>query len=1136
MKLRILVTLQGVLAAAQLLGAPGPDPVYVNSSRLSAPPDPFPFINAQVWINAADFSLLNDMHDVYAFNPNPLPFEAQNTRIFTNLSTMFGAPGFRFLNNGPNGTRLPMDTWVNRGAVSADYAGAFFLDQFNESLEIPNLLAALVTNSTSLTLARNGYLNVKASNIFSTGPLTVGSKGVLQIEGGTVNLVRTSLRTASDQYVSWGGGRINTPTYANDPGIEDLYWSRPAVTTMNLARFGIVAASTNDPYFGLNEPTPLRTPLHPVVDPKSLRGTNSIQLPKFHPRVPGQYATAQFTTQLNATNYVIQVVFYPVVNTADSNFTTTVNFLPDGDAGRTILVGFHSLDYDMVTQTTSSNSIYLVDALAFQTNALATNLHASTYRPNTYELTRGVPVFLPSIDLLGSVGYPLTLANSTYTNLLFYENSALRTVLNAAPSVTWAAYGAKVNAAYTASGAFTGLNDSTNMLGRVEVSGDRVNLDSMRMRGDSAVNIRAANLVSNRFARVDAPFVNFNVATTQPELLITNLAPPLVQRMNGKISCWSGFWTNTEIVSPAGTTNAVTNQLVVHALFIDHNLTGFTPVTVDRFSAKAGNVVLSDFLRIGKEFKVNATNLTFTTNAGLTLPRYFGLGASNLQNVVNFTNDGFISVQGEAYFGGDQLNATSAPVRYRNFINRGTNSASAQHIRADKLLNFGLIEAQNGLLSLDGLRVKLVGGPTTTATNYATNVVAEVAPIVFTNNLGLVFTNGFTNTGNYLLVVTTNVVTNTLAARLTGNPASIVEIRASELRANDSWITAGSLVLDVTNIFVAENLARPNLWTTLGGFQVPRYPMTNSSLMAVTLQSQATLPYQEVFHTWPAKNRGTNVSGFSNNLGLGRLILDGKENSSFRFASTRKKGAMYVDYLELRNYATNYLDDLPGASIQTETNFTIFFANANLPPSKLDGNAQGRLRWVPGFHGPLSTTNIVVTYTNLYGQVFSRNYLMNIALASSKDLDSDGDCLVNAEDIDPLYPNNGPCGPVPAPLAGESLDLWIQRIQGMPLLPPTALVPSISESIAAAASSASVGRLTIVPDRQDSGTHVVLSWESLAGAENVLEFSTSPLLTEWQTLTNFPTGPTSRRLSVSDGLSSRGDRFYRVRVLAPASK
>jgi hypothetical protein len=249
------------------------------------------------------------------------------------------------------------------------------------------------------------------------------------------------------------------------------------------------------------------------------------------------------------------------------------------------------------------------------------------------------------------------------------------------------------------------------------------------------------------------------------------------------------------------------------------------------------------------------------------------------------------------------------------------------------------------------------------------------------------------------------------------------------------------------------------------------------------------------------------VTGFSNNMALGRLILDGAENSSFRFAGSKKNRAMYVDYLELRNYATNYLDDLAGASIQIDPNLTIYFANANLPPSKLNGNGGGRLLWLPSFYGPLSTTNIVVTYTNLYGEVFSRNYLMNTALATSKDLDTDGDCLVNAEDFDPLYPSNGPCAPVP--------------------------LLSSAESVSAANR---LGRLTIVLDRRRLGSWALLSWEGLAEADNVVEFTESLVLTDWQTLTNCLTGPTSRRLTVADELPSRGHRFYRVRVLAPATK
>src|SRR5262249_54233418 len=152
------------------------------------------------------------------------------------------------------------------------------------------------------------------------------------------------------------------------------------------------------------------------------------------------------------------------------------------------------------------------------------------------------------------------------------------------------------------------------------------------------VNIKATNLASNRLAQVDAPFVNFDVGSTAPALVISNLAPLTVRRLTGPISAWSAVWGNTQ-------TNLVATHFIqFHLLIVDHNLQGEVPVTVDRFAAKATNVVIRDLLRIGKSFKVDATSVDFTPTGGLQLPPGFSLNTANLLNVYNFTNEGTITV------------------------------------------------------------------------------------------------------------------------------------------------------------------------------------------------------------------------------------------------------------------------------------------------------------------------------------------------------------------------------------------------------------------------------------------------------------------------------------------------------------
>ena len=144
-------------------------------------------------------------------------------------------------------------------------------------------------------------------------------------------------------------------------------------------------------------------------------------------------------------------------------------------------------------------------------------------------------------------------------------------------------------------------------------------------------------------------------------------------------------------------------------------------------------------------------------------------------------------------------------------------------------------------------------------------------------------------------------------------------------------------------------------------------------------------------------------------------------------------------------------------------------------PAKLDGSNGGRLRWVPSFLGPLSSTNI--TYPS------GRTYAFNAALCESPDLDSDGDGLVNAIDPTPIF-------------VGESIALSASMVH------------------------------TPAPKVQ-------FTWHSMAGCTNRLEYVSSPSATNWRMLTNIITGPTSGMLQAQDAMPVTGQRFYRVRIDMP---
>ena len=63
--------------------------------------------------------------------------------------------------------------------------------------------------------------------------------------------------------------------------------------------------------------------------------------------------------------------------------------------------------------------------------------------------------------------------------------------------------------------------------------------------------------------------------------------------------------------------------------------------------------------------------------------------------------------------------------------------------------------------------------------------------------------------------------------------------------------------------------------------------------------------------------------------------------------------------------------------------------------------------------------------------------------------------------------------------------------------------------------------------------HALISWNTVANCNNHLECKRSLTDTNWVTVTNFYTGPSNTRVSVSDPLSNDPLRIYRVWMEMP---
>lgn len=1035
-----ILNLAGALAA----GA-GTVPIFINEAPLFAPPDTLPTINATSFVNQTTFSIGSFFFSGLGngvgtlLGGTSLPYEMFNTRYYTNEASgvMSGSPGFRFLTT-VNRTRSSAAWFVNDGSIDA-----------------------------------TSYLEIKATNIISFGPLSTGPQGLIRIAGKNVDLTRDGIRSGLTSGLSFGGfggggNSFGSTTYFNASGVSDVYWGVGSNGVVNGSGTP-TALNSADINFnlpnGTNSFSSPSTPRHQVLELFVRRQfTNLVDLPKFGSFFNAGFGAFAYTNIIGNTAAMVQVVFVRTNASFDTNFSTEVRFnAPVPGEPAEAIVEYRVSEFDIALGTYSTNLIYITDS-----SALVTNLSlyrpftppSTTRRPNVYEVLRSAP---------------FEWFNAVPPNSPFINGMLTTGYLSNRVGMGYAAYSAAIGASAVSTTTSTSAAASpTNFPGRVEIFGDKLNLDLTRIRAESTIVIKTKDLSSNKVARVDAPFLSFDLTSRQPEMVISNLAPSDVSRLSGNVCVWSGVWENFQVNRLNNATNLIPFRF--HVMFVDHSLQTLVPVRVYDFFAHATNLVISDDLNITKAIVLDSRSLD--VRGSVNFPFGASWARTNVPQLLYFTNNGFINVPGSAKYGTDR------PTPYACIVNNGTNTAASQFMRATKFDSSGCFQSSAGPVILDTVSSTLRGVPLTLLENIQSQ-------FIFTNGFQIVVdSNGFPVT-----VLVTNIFTNTIGAKIASS--GDIQFKARDLSVSNSVLMAGlvspgRLVMSITNSLLDSGPDAINHWSCSAGFQMLRRPPA-SSLMGTWLTTTIG-PNQNTGHSWPAQDQGAVSAGFVNNLALGKLTIDvSTNNARATFRSVSGNQALYVDYVELLNDATNF-----NRTLAIFPNLTIYFANANVPVEKLDGAVNGRFRWVSSFAGPLSTTNI--TYPS------GNTYAFNIALISSLDIDSNNNGIPNALD------------PYPVDVPGEIIPPGFARF----LPASTATIPPPRLSLR-------------VPDRT-SPPGVILSWDAAAFSRYTVEFKSSLADADWEVLTQFVNGPIAAPVSINDPITGPARmRLYRLRV-APSSE
>jgi hypothetical protein len=916
-----------VLALVPLFAMRATTPIYVNDGFVTTPPQ----IDSRAFLNNGTIQIQTTDY-----------FRTQNTLSYTNKGVMQGQPGFTFEFEDDFGKRSPALNFINSPGATVSVGPNFFLD---------------------------GILKVHADNLVSRGLLSAPGDGVIQLVGEDVNLSRGG--AVEIRAVNLGGGGIvytNTvpPSpfgYFNDTGITDVYWGlgEIAVNLSDLIRIQVLPTRTN---------VTVNTPIFPVGP----GGSDLISLNN-----PKSYI---LTNSLNVTNRLIQAIF---IATHDTNITADASWAPSVDLSNplnTAIVQFSTRSTNVITDNPIIESLTLWDDLASTTNrALLPNLgDIGAFRPLNYQLFNGaLSGFIKSNAPLTS-NLLTKWYSDVFTNGMDYTNNIITNCL-------FTAYAADKDALSLTLPPVAGAS-ITNLSGRIDIVAKNLNIEATRMRAQGVVNIRAENLISSKGARIDSPFLYYDLGAANGFLKLEGLSQDNVRRFGGLssgfgpgIRAWSALWTNyfenaetnaaaaaaggrvakagrprpqapcppghdpvsstldgmpcdpdpgggTDTNNPPATTT-IRYEAIFHVLVVDCNLATVQPVGLAGLTTRSSSTEVADVMRITDSLQMLGESLTVNGELHLsgTLENWRG---TNFPNLKFFTNNGLVAVPGAIHMGDDRV----AP--YESIVVRGTNIAYGQVMKTRNLEVSGRIQSYAGGVAITADSAKLDKGARIEAT------------------------------GDVILT-------------------------AGDLKARGANIVtrpSGNLVIDVANSLTDAGVEEPNTFSARYGYTLARKPATGS-LLGTTFEMNS-VKFQEAVMSWAAEDRGAVAAGFTDNAAIGRLILASETGGFITLTGPDAKNGIYVDYVEI---SPNVLEDFENI-VTISPNTTLYFASANVPIEELDGRLDGRIRWVSEFTGPNSSVDVLLSD----GTVVT----VNRGFRDSLTLDTDGDGIANGFDLTPF--------------------------------------------------------------------------------------------------------------------------------------
>ncbi len=596
----------------------------------------------------------------------------------------------------------------------------------------------------------------------------------------------------------------------------------------------------------------------------------------------------------------------------------------------------------------------------------------------------------------------------------------------------------------------------TNLPGRLEIRSAReLNLDLAQIQGPNYMLLLCTNQYDGaEGAQITVPYSDLYLGVTNGSMSFSNLLASQIPEWSGTVQGWSTRWLTTSSNVLITVTNVppptlVTNVIIItndyRVLLVASQLNPTTVPQVDNLWLHATNdLAISDILNVFGSLFLDARSLTLTTNGP-------GNGANSVDGELNWESI-----------------TTLGPTQMPNllwFTNNGAFRAGGA-VSLGSVIPCGAV-INNGLIQDQGLTIK--------TTNFLSNggINNGNGSFVLTSK-NTVLTNGYIVAGASITIGTGNLLTSnlTLSAGKALNLTATNELTDSD-NTNGTFWSVGALAVSAGQGIYLNN-----------GFNAPVLP-TNaaaSDLRHTTVENFAN--GVSINDLWAGVDRGASVTGYTNDLAIGHLILDASNSFSFfRFIGSGVSNAIYVDKLELAGTAGNR--DINGdlSQLLISTNIVLYYADATIGgisfAQLLNHHNNNHLRWIPAYAGVFTATNLV------YPPGVTNS--LNSALVHAAGLDSDGDGTANNADSSPIF------------VPGQ-----INFMMGVTNVPPP--------------------------------MSIRLQWYSIPAATNVVQYRTNLMSSTWFTLTNFVSPaitppPTGWPLTnVVYDVNPPVPRFYRVMV------